>query len=70
MKSPIESPGSCTACGSRVQPVQASYSVLRPHFQCTACRAVFSMNANFILKPCHDPAAHVQYESPRAQVQR
>lgn len=50
-------PGPCAVCGERLVPAELNLAFrtsdpILPHFQCTGCRAIFSMNEDFELTEC------------------
>ena len=66
---PKFAPGPCPACGDRLvraeikpapnAPVMEQRCAETPHFRCTGCRTVFSMDPDFTLTVCEAPEAHV-----------
>lgn len=70
MKTYKMAPGPCPACGDRLAPAELlvpfrTSDPILPHFQCTGCRTVFSMDpVNFELTECECPREHVELSAP------
>lgn len=59
-KSSPFAPGPCRSCGERLEPIAVNPGAVRPHFRCTGCRKVFSMDKLFTLTVCRNRARHVE----------